>query len=118
MLFFFLMIRRPPRSTLFPYTTLFRSLQAGGCAFELAEHVQRATELVRRLGGRWLEANGAEQRLGGVVRARVLAERDAEGEPARRVVRRASRGLLQGSQVACAHFITFTRCSRLPSRPS
>src|SRR3712207_8928209 len=28
-LFFFLMIRRPPRSTLFPYTTLFRSLGAG-----------------------------------------------------------------------------------------
>src|SRR5258708_30140837 len=26
MSFFFLMIRRPPRSTLFPYTTLFRSL--------------------------------------------------------------------------------------------
>src|SRR2546427_13175451 len=26
--FFFLMIRRPPRSTLFPYTTLFRSLAA------------------------------------------------------------------------------------------
>src|SRR5258705_5262493 len=25
--FFFLMIRRPPRSTLFPYTTLFRSYQ-------------------------------------------------------------------------------------------
>src|SRR5256885_12308773 len=28
--FFFLMIRRPPRSTLFPYTTLFRSGQ-GAC---------------------------------------------------------------------------------------
>src|SRR5256885_9699264 len=28
--FFFLMIRRPPRSTLFPYTTLFRSLAPGG----------------------------------------------------------------------------------------
>src|SRR2546422_3627894 len=27
-LFFFLMIRRPPRSTLFPYTTLFRSAVA------------------------------------------------------------------------------------------
>src|SRR5258706_7446225 len=27
-LFFFLMIRRPPRSTLFPYTTLFRSTRA------------------------------------------------------------------------------------------
>src|SRR3712207_7642759 len=29
-MFFFLMIRRPPRSTLFPYTTLFRSLRAVG----------------------------------------------------------------------------------------
>ena len=28
--FFFLMIRRPPRSTLFPYTTLFRSGQEQG----------------------------------------------------------------------------------------
>src|SRR2546430_5779007 len=28
--FFFLMIRRPPRSTLFPYTTLFRSARGGG----------------------------------------------------------------------------------------
>src|SRR5256885_14058750 len=27
-IFFFLMIRRPPRSTLFPYTTLFRSVSA------------------------------------------------------------------------------------------
>src|SRR5256886_15935142 len=27
LLFFFLMIRRPPRSTLFPYTTLFRSVR-------------------------------------------------------------------------------------------
>src|SRR5690349_22844153 len=29
LLFFFLMIRRPPRSTLFPYTTLFRSYRIG-----------------------------------------------------------------------------------------
>src|SRR6266480_4999727 len=28
--FFFLMIRRPPRSTLFPYTTLFRSSASDG----------------------------------------------------------------------------------------
>src|SRR5256712_14216349 len=28
-LFFFLMIRRPPRSTLFPYTTLFRAMSKG-----------------------------------------------------------------------------------------
>src|SRR2546430_10423743 len=38
--FFFLMIRRPPRSTLFPYTTLFRSLSFGfesvrGARFEI-----------------------------------------------------------------------------------
>src|SRR5260370_30599881 len=29
-IFFFLMIRRPPRSTLFPYTTLFRSVDEDG----------------------------------------------------------------------------------------
>src|SRR5687767_15811093 len=33
--FFFLMIRRPPRSTLFPYTTLFRSWIAAACVLEL-----------------------------------------------------------------------------------
>src|ERR1019366_10519880 len=33
--FFFLMIRRPPRSTLFPYTTLFRS-RARACARSLS----------------------------------------------------------------------------------
>src|SRR5262249_40456375 len=31
--FFFLMIRRPPRSTLFPYTTLFRSLERSSISF-------------------------------------------------------------------------------------
>src|SRR6267142_5716163 len=35
--FFFLMIRRPPRSTLFPYTTLFRS--AAGLRPVLRAHV-------------------------------------------------------------------------------
>src|SRR6185436_20790477 len=47
--FFFLMIRRPPRSTLFPYTTLFRS----GCLPELFIHgrvfaVQRASSIDQR----------------------------------------------------------------------
>src|SRR3712207_9234126 len=32
--FFFLMIRRPPRSTLFPYTTLFRSSRKVGAVYE------------------------------------------------------------------------------------
>src|SRR3712207_7260871 len=35
--FFFLMIRRPPRSTLFPYTTLFRSV-VDGAEPRLAPH--------------------------------------------------------------------------------
>src|SRR5256885_7827638 len=39
LLFFFLMIRRPPRSTLFPYTTLFRSVFA---APELPQVVDRS----------------------------------------------------------------------------
>src|SRR5258707_12907949 len=44
--FFFLMIRRPPRSTLFPYTTLFRS--------EIAPH-----DPDRVLQQEWLNARGA-----------------------------------------------------------
>src|SRR5436309_6737932 len=39
LLFFFLWIRRPPRSTLFPYTTLFRSVRCGG---------RRASRIIRR----------------------------------------------------------------------
>src|SRR2546429_1820565 len=34
------MIRRPPRSTLFPYTTLFRSRQADGATGSPAAHFQ------------------------------------------------------------------------------
>src|SRR3712207_8937867 len=44
--FFFLMIRRPPRSTLFPYTTLFRSVGVGLDA-ELADRLHAE----RRAGG-------------------------------------------------------------------
>src|SRR5215510_15399520 len=35
LVFFFLMIRRPPRSTLFPYTTLFRSPARGALRFRM-----------------------------------------------------------------------------------
>src|SRR5260221_10588934 len=37
-MFFFLMIRRPPRSTLFPYTTLFRSRTDAGCCAGAAQY--------------------------------------------------------------------------------
>src|SRR2546430_5529908 len=40
--FFFLMIRRPPRSTLFPYTTLFRSGPSGGGAGPARRDARRA----------------------------------------------------------------------------
>src|SRR5687768_18487622 len=39
---FFLMIRRPPRSTLFPYTTLFRSPRASRSAAGCARAAARA----------------------------------------------------------------------------
>src|SRR5215510_15948787 len=44
--FFFLMIRRPPRSTLFPYTTLFRSPGRGADACHRAR-VQSIRDHVR-----------------------------------------------------------------------
>src|SRR5256885_16831043 len=48
------MIRRPPRSTLFPYTTLFRSLH-GGPRDYLLEHVREVLQHHDRLGTRVLE---------------------------------------------------------------
>src|SRR5688572_32509683 len=46
---FFLMIRRPPRSTLFPYTTLFRSLQHDRPVLHgRVVHVPELDGLVRR----------------------------------------------------------------------
>src|SRR2546422_6791068 len=38
------MIRRPPRSTLFPYTTLFRSICAGGDSLRVAVGMQLGQE--------------------------------------------------------------------------
>src|SRR3989442_3088436 len=48
------MIRRPPRSTLFPYTTLFRSLEhlrlCGKILLELGQGLLRRPEVAGRLG--------------------------------------------------------------------
>src|SRR3712207_8610494 len=60
-LFFFLMIRRPPRSTLFPYTTLFRSLPHPECSERAHEEESKLeaadlSEIVRLYGLRmWVE---------------------------------------------------------------
>src|SRR2546427_3531564 len=73
-LFFFLMIRRPPRSTLFPYTTLFRSelLAPLGPQVRVPDVLGRHGGHVARAGGRGVGA------YRGVVRRR----------PARLAVRR------------------------------
>src|SRR5215813_7235068 len=46
--FFFLMIRRPPRSTLFPYTTLFRSCGGIGGAIQSRRRNMRADRRSQR----------------------------------------------------------------------
>src|SRR2546427_1826434 len=43
MFFFFLMIRRPPRSTLFPYTTLFRSERRDPAIDDVTIQISRPT---------------------------------------------------------------------------
>src|SRR5204862_7885807 len=55
--FFFLMIRRPPRSTLFPYTTLFRSrARCGGSRrSSAAARRRRRPESVVRPGARLIQ---------------------------------------------------------------
>src|SRR5436309_8970124 len=48
MFFFFLMIRRPPRSTLFPYTTLFRSHRCRGACLRRSGLVHACRRRARR----------------------------------------------------------------------
>src|SRR5207244_13369980 len=55
--YFFFMIRRPPRSTLFPYTTLFRSIQAW------ADQRDADECLCRRCAGTGLHGGSEEGRL-------------------------------------------------------
>src|SRR5256885_6979412 len=61
--FFFLMIRRPPRSTLFPYTTLFRSVISGS-RFDVPRDEDAARGHVECADGRderGVRAGGADQ---------------------------------------------------------
>src|SRR2546423_7419873 len=75
------MIRRPPRSTLFPYTTLFRSRHAGCVHQATAVHIRAILgEPVRRdvaeVGRRWGPARAAESRP--CERARPREDRSEE----------------------------------------
>src|SRR3712207_7004216 len=60
--FFFLMIRRPPRSTLFPYTTLFRSPQEQPARLVDLADPHRGAEGRRPLVERHPAQQGAQQR--------------------------------------------------------
>src|SRR5436190_7122180 len=57
--FFFLMIRRPPRSTLFPYTTLFRSRAGARPTWGWSERIPRAERPSRNRG--WCPEDRSEE---------------------------------------------------------
>src|SRR5438105_12855938 len=72
MFFFFFMIRRPPRSTLFPYTTLFRSLLAV-IADQVAEYAHHGYAVVA-VGVRGEPGEGLHwRRLAPLLRHRGVA---------------------------------------------
>src|SRR3712207_9463543 len=67
---FFLMIRRPPRSTLFPYTTLFRSDQLGAeYRGFIAERRRPLRKVVERAIERGELPEGTEPELVGELRS-------------------------------------------------
>src|SRR2546429_7324393 len=67
------MIRRPPRSTLFPYTTLFRSARDGGAA-ELRRPDRRLP--ARRAGSRRSEEHTSELQSRLQLGCRLLLEKN------------------------------------------
>src|SRR5262245_63813610 len=73
--FFFLMIRRPPRSTLFPYTTLFRSVLGTGIkAAQPSPYTSYADEPLAPLTSRSEEHTSELQSLRHLV-CRLLLEK-------------------------------------------
>src|SRR3989475_12180501 len=88
--FFFLMIRRPPRSTLFPYTTLFRSLKLT---------VPRGADFVPLSVSVTVAVQGVEPPRGisGAAQLTTDRERGGWGKSAglrgRRVIKKKRRGL-------------------------
>src|SRR3712207_1093480 len=98
---FFLMIRRPPRSTLFPYTTLFRSVLArvdvpegtplsrtmpqpsplvGALDYELIAHCQPAVDHRRPVSGTFRIRN-VNRTVGGLLSSAITQVWGADGLP-------------------------------------
>src|ERR1041385_3861816 len=62
------MIRRPPRSTLFPYTTLFRSRLCVDVARQGLSGIEGLSGIPGTVGGAlWMNAGAYEQEIGTVV---------------------------------------------------
>src|SRR3712207_7916884 len=74
--FFFLMIRRPPRSTLFPYTTLFRSQ---GRLDILERHGLAVYAISCHLTGQAVCDHPIDERHQGILPAHIWGDGDAEG---------------------------------------
>src|SRR3712207_7535514 len=77
---FFLMIRRPPRSTLFPYTTLFRSLPVG----HRIDAVDGREQGLNLVGHQPLD-EGAEDRAADRGIGRPMAREEAEDRKSTRL---------------------------------
>src|SRR5690606_41670997 len=74
LLFFFLRVRPPPRSTLFPYTTLFRSTPARGARVPAGRVSRRPGSFVSRRPGRSEEHTSELQSRENLV-CRLLLEK-------------------------------------------
>src|SRR5215510_316298 len=97
------MIRRPPRSTLFPYTTLFRSAR-GGRARRAPRRAQRRTPRHRARS----EEHTSELQSRGHLVCRLLLEKKNQDRPAARArglarVRMASDRKFASREVLLAH---------------
>src|SRR5436309_9211332 len=86
-MFFFLMIRRPPRSTLFPYTTLFRSKAKSHAAAPNREWPGQASDGERSAhrGLQRSEEHTSELQSRENLVCRLLLEKKKDGSRGRRV---------------------------------
>src|SRR2546425_12456194 len=76
--FFFLMIRRPPRSTLFPYTTLFRSLYDG--TYHEVDSSDMAFQIAASLGLQKVFMDAHPILLEPIMNVEVTCPSDAAGD--------------------------------------
>src|SRR5256885_6523499 len=101
------MIRRPPRSTLFPYTTLFRSVARSDCLLER----------IQRLHARLLEIAGIASRDGEIVLKRSEEHTSELQSPCNLVCRlllekKKKNKMYSSSKVICApDFTSYIVCS-------